>query len=131
MKYPVSENNDAINRLRDRAFETGNIWHFIDCFTNDMVWMPPGERAIVGKDACRAWATRFDEHRFNISSISEEIVVVGDWAFNRFVEVMVKVSKGDEAAEPVYYQGFWTLRRLADGSWKAHHFIWNRSPPIE
>lgn len=133
MKNSVRADIEAINRLRDNAFRIGavwDIWHSIDLFTDDMVWMPNGGTAVVGKEACRAWATRFDGQTFKFQIIPEEVVVAGDWAFDRFIEIMIPISSSGEEEDPNYFQGFWTLRRQADGSWKIIHYIWNDHPPV-
>jgi uncharacterized protein (TIGR02246 family) len=126
----VSFNVRDINRLRADAFETGDIWKTIDYFTDDTVWTPNGGVAIVGKDAVRAWATRFDGQTCKFRTTPEEVVVAGDWAFARFVGVMTLSSTtGEEERESTCFQCFWTLRRQEDGSWKIAHWIWNEQPP--
>lgn len=130
MEDSVSVNIKAINRLRDEAFKTGDIWDYIDYFTDDTVWMPDGEAALLGKEAVRAWATRFDGQTFKFRIVPEEVVVAGDWAFDRFIEIMVPVSSTGEEGDPSYYRAFWTLRRQVNGSWKITHYIWNNHPPI-
>ena len=130
MKNPIRADIEAINRLRDKAFATGDIWDYIDYFTDDTVWMPNGEAAVEGKEAVRAWATRFDGQTFKFRIIPQEVVVVGDWAFDRFIEIMIPVSSSGEERDPIYFQTFWTLRRQADGSWKVVQWIWNEHPPI-
>ncbi len=130
MEDSVCADVKAINRLREQAFETGDVWDYIDYFTDDTVWMPNGEAALVGKEAVRAWATRFDGQTFKFRIVPEEVVVAGDWAFDRFIEIMIPVSSIGEEGDPSYFQAFWTLRRQVDGSWRITHYIWNNHPPI-
>lgn len=127
----VSDSADvkAINRLRQEAFGTGDIWDFIDFFTDDTVWMPDGEAPVEGKDAVRTWSTRFDGQTFEFRTIPEEIVIAGDWAIDRFVGIKIPVSSTGKKGDPSYYQAFWTLRRQEDDSWKIVHWIWNEHPP--
>ena len=126
-----SQDIEAINKLREQVFETNDIWEFIDGFADDMVWMPPGESAIAGKAACREWAKRFDGVSVELSTQSEEIVVSGDWAFERFVEVQVFTAENGSKSQPHLLQCMWTLRRKADNSWEILHFIWNSNPSPE
>jgi ketosteroid isomerase-like protein len=128
MAIQVSNDIEAINNLREKVFETGNIWDFIDGFADDMVWMPPGESAIVGKAACREWAKRLDGTNVEISTQSEEITATGDWAFERFVEIQVFIAENGTKSPPHTLQCMWTLRRKADDSWEIVHFIWNGNP---
>lgn len=128
MDTQVSQDIEAINKLREQVFETDDIWDFIDGFADDMVWMPPGESAIAGKAACREWAKRLDGVSVELSTQSEEIVVSGDWAFERFVEVQVFTAENGTKSQPHFLQCMWTLRRKADNSWDIVHFIWNGNP---
>lgn len=131
MEDSVCADVKAINHLREQAFETGDIWDYIDYFTDDTIWMPNGEATLEGKEAVRAWATRFDGQTFKFQIVPEEVVVAGDWAFDRFIEIMIPVSATGEEGDPSYYQAFWTLRRQVDGFWKITHYIWNNHPPID
>lgn len=131
MATQVSQDIEAINHFREKAFETGDIWDFVDCFAEDMVWMPDGGAAVVGKEACKAWAQRLDGIKFELSTISEEIIVTGDWAFERFIEIQVHVNDDGTKSPPSHLQCMWTLRRKASNEWEAVHFIWNSNPDPE
>ena len=122
---------EAINRLRDRAFRGGDIWDLIDLFVDDSVWMPMGDAAVEGKESVRAWATRFDGRIVKFRIIPQEVVVAGEWAFDRFVGIMTSISAtDDQELESYCFQYFWTLCRQEDDSWKVVHWIWNEHPPI-
>ncbi len=120
----------AVNRLRDKAFEAKDIWEYINYFTDDAVWMPYWDKAIEGKKAIRAWATRFDGQAFRFEIIPQQVVFAGNWACDRFIEIMAPVSPSGENGEPRTFQCFWTLRRQEDNSWKIVHWIWNEHPPV-
>jgi len=129
--HQAAESLEAINRLRDKAFGDGDIWDLIDLFVDDSVWMPMSDAAVEGKEAVRAWATRFDGQRARVRIIPQEVVVSGDWAFDRFVGIITPLSAtGDPEGESSCFQYFWTLRRQEDNSWKVVHWIWNRHPPL-
>lgn len=131
MKETIGMSVEAINSLRDRAFQGGDIWDLIDLFVDDPVWMPIGEAAVEGKEAVRAWATRFDGQLFRFKIIPQEVVVAGEWAFDRFVGIMTPITvAGEEDGESHYFQYFWTLRKQQDDSWKVVHWIWNKHPPL-
>ena len=89
------------------------------------------EAEIVGKAACREWAKRLDGVSMELSTQSEEIVVSGDWAFERFVEIQVITAENGTKSQPHFLQCMWTLRRKADNSWEILHFIWNDNPSPE
>lgn len=130
MESTIRADVEVINRLREKAFETGDIWDFIDFFTDDAVWMPYWEAAVEGKEAVRAWATRYDGKTYRFEIVPQQVVVAGDWAFDRFIEIMIPVSPSGEEGDPYTFQSFWTLRRQEDNSWKVAHWIWNEHPPL-
>ena len=119
---------EAIDRLRESAIaalKAGDMEALLACFTDDAVMMSPDTSgadvrsgpqdtsflsgffvvaALVGID-------------FNNSSLSSagEVVVSGDWAFERGTYRVEKhPSPGDYIA---------ILRRLPDGSWRIARFI--------
>ena len=132
MSSAILTDLEAIHRLRDRAFRDGDVWDLIDFFDDDSVWMPMGEAAVEGKDSVRAWATRFDGQIVKFQQIPQEIVVAGDWAFDRFIGVMTAISAADgQDGKSYWFQCFWTLHRQEDDSWKVVHWIWNEHPPLQ
>lgn len=117
--------------MRDWTFQCGDIWDLLDFFDNDSVWNPTGEAAVEGKEAIRAWATRFDGQIIKFRIIPQEVVVAGEWAFDRFVGIMTPISaRDDQVVESYCFQYFWTLHRQEDDTWKVVHWIWNEHPPL-
>ena len=121
---------DAINSMRkqgDAAWEAGDLESFLDTFTDDVVWMPPSQPDLIGKEACRSLAKGLlDQTNFEqVATPSEEIVVAGDWAFDRFrVTWVATPSAGGESSQS-NFRGFRVLRRQEDSSWKIARYIWN------
>lgn len=121
---------EEIKRLEaqvDGAWEVGDAEGFLDLFTNDVVWLPPGAPDVVGKEACREMvqdlleSTNFEQ----ITSTNEEIMAIGEWAFHRFHVSMVATSKADGEARQMNFRAFRLLRKQNDGSWKIARYIWN------
>ena len=117
----------SVSTHTDAAWEAGDSEGFIDAFTDDVVWMPPGDSDIVGKEACATVAqsilegTNFEQ----VATRSEEIVVIGDWAFERFRASWDSTPKAGGETTSAEFRGFRILQEQGDGSWKVAQYIWN------
>ncbi len=103
---------------------------FSGFFTDDGVWMPPNMEPLVGKEAwwsfVESWWDQSAVERMTVSH--EEIVVVGDWAYERHNETQVVIPRGGGESSELYFKGVWILQRQDNGSWKIARYIWNFSP---
>jgi uncharacterized protein (TIGR02246 family) len=121
---------EAIQSLQTayaEAVTSGDAEAWLRSFTDDVMWMPPGEAGFAGKEAVRAWAEPYFE-QFDMQEIlsANEIEVAGDWAFAVQDYVFLATPKeGGEAAEE-RGKGIVILRRQPDGSWKIAYSVWNR-----
>ena len=123
----------AIENLIEQAKDTyvARDWEkFSGLFTNDGVWMPANRLPLIGKEAWWSWVQRGWEQSSveQIDLSSEEIVVAGDWAFERHNEMIIYKGKESGETRQRYNKGIWILQRQEDGSWKIARYIWNRNP---
>lgn len=90
----MSENGDllAIEHMLKQASNAyvARDWDgFTSFFTEDAVWLPPDQPPLIGKTAWWAWMgggwAQSTVERMD--SISEEIVLAGDWAFEWHNEI--------------------------------------------
>jgi uncharacterized protein (TIGR02246 family) len=97
--------------------------------TEDCVMLPPGEPAVVGHEAIAAWSAAFGE-LFDASGgyTGSEVVVLGDWAIERYTGEVTFTPAGGEGA-PVTFKGIHIYRRQADGSWLIAQDVWNMDTP--
>ncbi len=124
---------EAINKVLEQevaAISAGDVEAFVALFTNDAVGMPPGEPAAIGTEAVRSWAQDFfDQFTVQYTATSEEIVVAGNWAFQRlsFTLTLTPAAGGD----PIQLngKGIHICQRQGDGSWKLTRDIWNSDSP--
>ena len=121
----------AIKRLVEQAKEAyiARDWErFANFFTEDGVWMPPNSQPLIGKDAW--WSMmQWSWDRTTIQQMditNDEIVVAGDWAFERHKEATTSIRNGESRQS--HYKGVWILRRQQDDSWKIARYIWNQNP---
>ena len=99
-------------------------------WTDDAVIQPPGQPAVIGKEAIRRYvADGFKQPGFSVIWLSGEPVVAsgGDMAYtlgtNQFT---FQDPKG--ALVKVRGRGVVVWRRQADGKWKCAVDIWNAEP---
>ncbi len=122
----------TVSKKSDEAWMAGDWNTFAGFYTDDTIWMPPGEAPLRGKDALRAWVEPiWNDYTFvDLRMPSEEIVVIDDWAYERHSEV-VKIS--EVGGEPMQYEqkGVRIFRREEDGSWKIARYIWNDNDPCD
>lgn len=121
---------EALNRLQkqvDSAIIAGATERYVALITDDAVLMPPNGAPVIGKDAIRVWnQAMFKQFRIqSYSSVDDEVVVTGDWAFRRArVDWTVAATAG---GEPARDSGKYIIiyKREADGSWRVARDIWN------
>ena len=112
------------------AWKAGDWNALAGLYTDDTIWMPPGEAPLRGKDALRAWVEPiWNEYTVvELSMPSEEIVVIDDWAYERHFELLEIYEVGGEQTQ-YYLKGVRIFRRGEDGSWKIARYIWNGDVP--
>ncbi|MCK4941914.1 nuclear transport factor 2 family protein [candidate division WOR-3 bacterium] len=112
------------------AVNQGDVEAEVSRFTEDGIYMWPGAPAIEGQEALREWfERRFAKVEAHIDSRTEEIVVCGDWAFERGTSVVNIRQKDSNHFETVRGKYINILRRQPDGSWKIARRIRNRDHP--
>ena len=120
---------EAIKSLTDeimKAFNEGDLEAFMATVAEDAVYMPPGEPALIGKEAIRNWYTElFDKMSFDATISSDEIEICGDWAIQRATWKGSWIQKDSGETTQFESPGIYIYRKQLDGSWKNSHAIWN------
>ena len=124
----------AINAIAEHAQEAymDRDWdRFSGFFTEDAIWMPENLLPLTGKSE---WWT-FVEQFWNSTAVvemnvvTEEVILTGDWAFERHTETQVIVPTAEDGETSTYrFKGVWLFHRETDGSWKIARYIWNQNP---
>ena len=111
------------------AEAAGDVERWLSCYTGNAVLLPPGEHAVVGTQAIRAWAAPFFE-RYDLheSSDEREVEVAGEWGFIRAHWTWTLQPKDGGEAATDSGKSIWIVRRQPDGSWKIARAIWNSDP---
>lgn len=131
----VEADAEAIRALSSAVKEAyiARDWdQFAGYFTEDAIWMPNEVSPLTGKEQWWTFVAAFwgSTAVTEMEVVSEEIIVAGDWAFERHSERQVIHPVGGEGETVTYYfKGIWILRRQDNGSWKIARYIWNWNPP--
>ncbi len=121
----------AVTAQTQAAENAGSVEQMRPHFADDLVMMGPNMPAVAGADSvAAAMGAFFQAFTVQIEYSSQEIVVLGDWAFDRGTYRHTLTPKSGGAPIPESGKYLWLYRRHADGSWKQSRVIWNSSDPI-
>jgi len=99
---------------------------------DDMILMPPNVERKTGEEEVRSFLQGFFDHftMTELKTAEREVIVSGDWAFERTLYEWVIVPEGgDEGiSDQVNFIGIW--QRQSDGAWREVRAIWNSTKPI-
>jgi uncharacterized protein (TIGR02246 family) len=118
--------------IKDVFKQSAEKWNLADIegtlkdFTDDVVQMPPGKPAIIGKEALRSsWEKFLSENTSVWKHEIEYIEISGILAIVRGnTEETITPKKGGEAKTEIG-KSIHVLRRGADGSWRFIVEMWN------
>ncbi len=135
LRSRVDADVEAITKAREsmfRAFNAIDLEAFMALISDDVVLMSHGgPRALVGKEAVRSdYKEFFDKGPFtpNLTISSEEVVVSGDWAFDRGTWVVIRTYKRGARRERLDSCYIMIWRRQPAGTWELARIIWNGVP---
>ncbi len=119
-----------VREMEEEGVSSGDPESSLDAYADDVVFMPPGEPGVKGKDAVRAWLGKlYDQFDVNLHYTSGDIKVSGDSAFEHYAGNATFTPKagGDALVEKI--KGIHIYHRQADGTWKITHDIWSADEP--
>jgi ketosteroid isomerase-like protein len=124
-----------IIRVRDAwtaAVKAKDVDRLMSMLTDDVVMMHPNRPAVIGLVANRAdLLAAFERFRVDQTVVSDEVVVAGEWAFDRSraTTTLTPIAGGAPVVVPSKAITVW--RHQADGSWKIARVIGNLDQPAE
>lgn len=133
-QYDPAADRTAVEAVREAeraAAEAGDVEAFVALLSPDIMVMPPNDVAVSGRDAARTWLADFME-AFTVSFSSyttDDVVVDGDLAVERYSGVWTVTPKGEGDALTERVKGLHVYRRQPDGSWRMTHDVWNSDEP--
>ncbi|NNG15213.1 MAG: DUF4440 domain-containing protein [Gemmatimonadales bacterium] len=119
---------DQVREQEVAAISSGDL--SLRYAADDIITMPPGEPALVGKPALQAWMEAFTSQvTASVSYAPTDIVIAGDLAVEYYEGTLTAtpVDGGDSVTEAL--KGIHVYQRQADGTWKLTHDVWNLNGP--
>jgi uncharacterized protein (TIGR02246 family) len=118
----LREHVDAVN--------AGDADSVLAGMTDDVVYLPPDQPLLRGKDRLRKLLTpAYEQLDIQISMTAEETVLAGDWAWEwGHLSGSMGPKAGGQATE-VDGKYFYVYRRQGDGSWRIARDIFNWNKP--
>jgi uncharacterized protein (TIGR02246 family) len=115
----VIERTRAVNNASD-------VEGWVALFEDDAVYMPAGQPAVTSRDDLRAIASAgFSSWRSDIRITTDEIVVMGDWAFARARVTGTATPTGVGVPVSIDLKEIVIYRQQPDGAWKIARLISN------
>jgi uncharacterized protein (TIGR02246 family) len=130
----TAEDTAAINALRDAwtaAFNAEDVDTLLGLYTEDAMDMAPNQPTATGHAGLRDMFTaQFGMGQGTATVTSEELQLMGDWAYDRGTFTLTMTPEG--GGEPVQVANdryLVILRQGADGAWKLARLISNSPTP--
>ena len=121
----------TLNQLRERTMQAenaGDAKFFEGVSAEDVIVMPPGMPAVLGRTATVAFMSAFlGQFDLRIQYVSEEVQVHGDLGLDRGTYSQTLTPKGGGEGNRESGKYLWIYRRRSDGGWEFSRVIWNAS----
>jgi len=133
-RHPSEADDRAtLNRLREEfvaAENRGDADAMYSQLAPDVIVMAPNGPPMGGPQLTpEALRSFFETFSYDNRYQSQEIVISGDWAFDRGVGTEIVTNKKDGSVTKSNAKYLWVYRRV-DGVWKQARVIWNSSDPV-
>ncbi len=123
------DNLEAIDTVRmnfNAASMASDALALADLLDRDAVWAPPGQAAILGREAIKAfYVNRFEDKRTVITLHPGAIRLMGDWAVLHSTFSRIDADRLNQDEQTYAGNYLWVLRKQSDGAWKVAYDIWN------
>ena len=124
-----------ITQVRDTwtgAVKAKDVDRLMSLLTDDIVMMHPNRPASIGLAANRVdLLVSFEKFSVDQTVVSDEIVVAGEWAFDRSRATTTLTPVVGGAPITVRSRAITILRRQADSAWKIARVIGNLDYPAQ
>ena len=126
----TTEAEQAIRDLHEGAtvaLGEGDLDGLMAVYADDVISLPPGQPALVGRAAVRAvWEASLAEYDVQVTVDIEEVRVTAEWAFERGTfEMQLTPKAGGPTISDI--GKYLDVLRQVDGQWKYWRMSWNSS----
>ena len=109
-----------------KSINGNNVDEFMSMVTDDVVMLPPNEKAVVGKKAVREWAEEyFKAYKSHWDKTQTEFVQAGDWAFEQYAYQQLDKPVAGGADVTDIGKALLVFHHDADGKWRVARDAWN------
>jgi uncharacterized protein (TIGR02246 family) len=116
-----------------QALRSNDVERFMNYVADDVLFMPPGEPPVRGREAVRQWITRFlmQYRTSNLILADREVFVGGRWAVEvgTFEWALQPAAGGAAVVDRGNYMQVW--KQQDDKTWRFAREVYNSSVPIE
>jgi uncharacterized protein (TIGR02246 family) len=117
---------DAVRMYFNAASRASDALALADLLDRDAIWAPPGQAAILGQEAIKAfYVKRFADKRTVITLHPGAIRLMGDWAVLHSTFSRLDADRLNQDEQTYAGNYLWVLRKQPDGIWKVAYDIWN------
>jgi len=102
----------------------GDVEGYVNLLSTDGIWLPPGDKAVVGRNAFREWLAPFVARFTYEFTISDETIrVLGSFAIElgRFSSRLAPRGGGTVTEHRGSYLILW--QKTSDGIWRIDRYI--------
>jgi len=106
------------------AVNARDVDRYLELLTEDIVWLPPGQPALSGREAFESWVRPFFERfSYEFVIVAAEVQMAGDWAVERgtFQTKMSSLDDGQTGHHGGTYLVLW--RRELGDTWRIERYI--------
>jgi ketosteroid isomerase-like protein len=112
------------------AINSNNLDSLLAMCTEDVVFLSPNEPVVAGKAAVRAWSAAYlKAYTIHWDKTVSELIVAGDWAFERYAYKEHDIPSGGGAPVTDTGKGLIIYHHDADGKWRVARDAWNSDLP--
>lgn len=113
------------------AINSNNLDSLVAMFTEDVVFLSPNERVLVGKPAVRAWCDAYlKAFTIHWDKTVSEFIVADEWAFERYSYKQNDKPRGAGAPVTDTGKGLIIYHHDSDGKWRVARDAWNSDLPL-
>lgn len=110
------------------ALSSGDLEPLMSVYSDDVIMMPPNQPERVGKAAVRSmWEDLLRDFTVHVSVSTEEVKVLGEWAFERGTFTMEMIPRAGGAPLQDIGKYLDVLHQQANGSYKYSRLCFNSS----